>query len=117
MSDALEFVNTTVAPKGKVAFDTWMALVNQKHEAVTNKAQMLDILAIHSRMKDARRRIDVLQQQEYAVREKLQPGFVMPTLFASTSNNAFYVWLAERGICADHQNVDEYFQSFRAETQ
>lgn len=112
MNDTLTFATVEVALKAKTAFDLWLFLSRQKEEAAQTQAPLSRMLSIHELMKSTKIRADVLQQQEFAVREKLQDKFVLPPCM-SKENNDFYFWLAEQHIFADDPRVDDLFQQFK----
>lgn len=110
MTDPLTFVENVVAPKASLAFTAWLDLNEMKKQAVARKASLSEILHIHNRMKEIKRRVDALQEQQFAVKSKLKKDFV-----AAKRTDEFYMWLSARSICADDEKVDEYFQQFREE--
>ena len=88
------FIQTQLAPRIEISSRVWHALLAQKYFK-----EPIDALTHTKKIRDAKQRVELLQQQFLVILEAAGIQHDTQLCITPDTDREFYLWLAERNTC------------------
>lgn len=96
------FIQTQLAPRLEISSRVWHALLAQKQHCATE-----DVVALTKKIRDAKQRVDLLQQQFLVILDAAGIKHDITLCVTPDTDREFYLWLAQRNTCVDTPELAE----------